>query len=147
VIALPLTVLLCGLPSVEKVVWIVVSPVAPPLWTVTIFSDGSLWVIVRVMDAGAGSGPKSLLSGTSTQTPEKFGLAWAPSPPVSDRARTAKSTVRERTRMGNAPLNQSNMIFRRCGAMSGVRVLVGTRKGAFILTSDGKRERWQIDGP
>src|SRR5215217_2827334 len=31
--------------------------------------------------------------------------------------------------------------------MSGVRVLVGTRKGAFILTSDGKRERWKIDGP
>src|SRR5213082_3282602 len=31
--------------------------------------------------------------------------------------------------------------------MSGVRVLVGTRKGAFILTSDGKRDRWQIDGP
>ena len=25
--------------------------------------------------------------------------------------------------------------------MSGVRVLVGTRKGAFVLTSDGKRER------
>lgn len=31
--------------------------------------------------------------------------------------------------------------------MSGVRVLVGTRKGAFILTSDGKREEWEIDGP
>jgi photosystem II stability/assembly factor-like uncharacterized protein len=31
--------------------------------------------------------------------------------------------------------------------MSGVRVLVGTRKGAFILTSDGNRETWQIDGP
>ena len=31
--------------------------------------------------------------------------------------------------------------------MSGVRVLVGTRKGAFILTSDGKREEWQVDGP
>src|SRR5512132_3055553 len=31
--------------------------------------------------------------------------------------------------------------------MSGVRVLVGTRKGAFVLTSDGKRERWNIDGP
>jgi photosystem II stability/assembly factor-like uncharacterized protein len=31
--------------------------------------------------------------------------------------------------------------------MSGVRVLVGTRKGAFILTSDGKRDRWQVDGP
>src|SRR3979490_1134174 len=31
--------------------------------------------------------------------------------------------------------------------MSGVRVLVGTRKGAFILTSDGKRERWGVSGP
>src|SRR5262249_29243868 len=32
-------------------------------------------------------------------------------------------------------------------AMSEVRVLVGTRKGAFILRSDGARKRWQIDGP
>ena len=31
--------------------------------------------------------------------------------------------------------------------MSTVRVLVGTRKGAFILTSDGKRENWQVSGP
>src|SRR5215468_4785846 len=31
--------------------------------------------------------------------------------------------------------------------MSGVRVLVGTRKGAFICTSDGKREQWDISGP
>ncbi len=31
--------------------------------------------------------------------------------------------------------------------MSSVRVLVGTRKGAFILTSDGKREKWQVNGP
>jgi len=31
--------------------------------------------------------------------------------------------------------------------MSGVRVLVGTRKGAFILTSDGKRETWDVSGP
>jgi photosystem II stability/assembly factor-like uncharacterized protein len=31
--------------------------------------------------------------------------------------------------------------------MSGVRVLVGTRKGAFLLTSDGKRESWNVDGP
>jgi photosystem II stability/assembly factor-like uncharacterized protein len=31
--------------------------------------------------------------------------------------------------------------------MSSVRVLVGTKKGAFILTSDGKRERWQVSGP
>ena len=31
--------------------------------------------------------------------------------------------------------------------MTGVRVLVGTRKGAFILTSDGKREEWDVNGP
>ncbi|MFL5330849.1 MAG: WD40/YVTN/BNR-like repeat-containing protein [Gemmataceae bacterium] len=31
--------------------------------------------------------------------------------------------------------------------MSGVRVLVGTRKGAFVMTSDGKRQKWNIAGP
>ena len=31
--------------------------------------------------------------------------------------------------------------------MSGVRVLVGTHKGAFVLTSDARRERWDVSGP
>jgi len=31
--------------------------------------------------------------------------------------------------------------------MSGVRVLVGTRKGAFILTGDGNRKQWNVSGP
>ena len=31
--------------------------------------------------------------------------------------------------------------------MSNVRVLVGTKKGAFILTADGKRKHWKISGP
>ncbi len=31
--------------------------------------------------------------------------------------------------------------------MSTVRVLVGTRKGAFVLTSDGTRKPWEISGP
>jgi len=31
--------------------------------------------------------------------------------------------------------------------MSGVRVLVGTRKGAFILTADGMRQSWEVSGP
>ena len=31
--------------------------------------------------------------------------------------------------------------------MSGVRVLVGTKKGAFILTSNSKREQWDVSGP
>jgi len=31
--------------------------------------------------------------------------------------------------------------------MSRVRVLVGTRKGAFVLSSDGSRKKWKVDGP
>jgi photosystem II stability/assembly factor-like uncharacterized protein len=31
--------------------------------------------------------------------------------------------------------------------MSSVRVLVGTKKGAFILTADGKRQNWTVNGP
>ncbi len=31
--------------------------------------------------------------------------------------------------------------------MSGVRLLVGTRKGAFILTADGTRTEWTVAGP
>jgi photosystem II stability/assembly factor-like uncharacterized protein len=31
--------------------------------------------------------------------------------------------------------------------MSKVRLLVGTKKGAFILTADGKRQNWDVSGP
>jgi photosystem II stability/assembly factor-like uncharacterized protein len=31
--------------------------------------------------------------------------------------------------------------------MSGVRVLVGTKKGAFLLSADGKRQNWDVSGP
>jgi photosystem II stability/assembly factor-like uncharacterized protein len=31
--------------------------------------------------------------------------------------------------------------------VTAIRVLVGTRKGAFIITSDGKREKWSVAGP
>ena len=31
--------------------------------------------------------------------------------------------------------------------MSKVRVLAGTRKGLFILTADGGRKDWKVDGP
>ncbi len=31
--------------------------------------------------------------------------------------------------------------------MSGVRVLVGTKKGAFVLSADERREHWTVDGP
>ena len=31
--------------------------------------------------------------------------------------------------------------------MTGVRVLVGTAKGGFVVTSDGKRKQWEVSGP
>jgi photosystem II stability/assembly factor-like uncharacterized protein len=31
--------------------------------------------------------------------------------------------------------------------MGGVRILVGTRKGAFVLTSDERRKTWDVSGP
>ncbi len=31
--------------------------------------------------------------------------------------------------------------------MSKIRVLVGTKKGAFILTADGQRQNWEVSGP
>jgi hypothetical protein len=31
--------------------------------------------------------------------------------------------------------------------MASVRLLIGTRKGAFVMTADGTREQWRIDGP
>jgi photosystem II stability/assembly factor-like uncharacterized protein len=33
------------------------------------------------------------------------------------------------------------------GVMGDVRVLVGTRKGAFVLTSDERRQNWDVSGP
>jgi len=31
--------------------------------------------------------------------------------------------------------------------MAQVRVLVGTRKGAFVLSADGTRTQWDVSGP
>src|SRR5271154_3909456 len=31
--------------------------------------------------------------------------------------------------------------------MTATRVLVGTKKGAFVLTSDAKRAKWDVNGP
>ena len=31
--------------------------------------------------------------------------------------------------------------------MTAVRLLIGTRKGAFVLTSDERRQDWKVTGP
>src|SRR4051812_11079805 len=70
-------------------------------------------------------------------------------------ARTStRNTYPARSLLYDRPLSTTEMLgcerLRNLGredAMSGVRVLVGTRKGAFILTADGKRQKWDISGP
>lgn len=49
--------------------------------------------------------------------------------------------------MASRWLNFVLVCSRKGSLMGGVRVLVGTRKGAFILTSDEKREQWDVNGP
>jgi photosystem II stability/assembly factor-like uncharacterized protein len=44
-------------------------------------------------------------------------------------------------------LRESIHCEERKDGMSEVRVLVGTHKGAFILTSDARRDRWEVSGP
>src|SRR5918999_1669205 len=46
-----------------------------------------------------------------------------------------------------SPASNGLRRLRKESRMSGVRVLVGTRKGAFVLTSDERRERWHVCGP
>src|SRR5918995_89324 len=46
-----------------------------------------------------------------------------------------------------SPASKCPRRLRKESLMSGVRVLVGTRKGAFVLTADEKRDRWHVCGP
>jgi photosystem II stability/assembly factor-like uncharacterized protein len=56
-------------------------------------------------------------------------------PPMEHRSFANERTTRAVTRQKGGLL------------MTGVRVLVGTRKGAFVLTSDAKRQKWDVQGP
>src|SRR5579872_2012457 len=62
-----------------------------------------------------------------------------------------RSRVYRRNHFTSVPIwrasERTNRKSRGESKMSQARVLVGTRKGAFILTSDGKREKWDISGP
>jgi hypothetical protein len=45
------------------------------------------------------------------------------------------------------PRAKTGANYKKEEGMSTVRVLVGTRKGAFVLTADAKRARWEVSGP
>src|SRR5688500_14271255 len=62
----------------------------------------------------------------------------------------AESWRRSVQRITGSPLPSNRLTVERSARgerMSRVRALVGTRKGAFVLTSDGKREKWDVSGP
>src|SRR5208337_2911709 len=69
---------------------------------------------------------RKLYGKLSSRCPAAVGASYGPAPPL--RFRGFASREKEHP-------------------MSKVRVLVGTRKGAFLLSSDGKREKWEVSGP
>jgi len=64
--------------------------------------------------------------------------------PTNEQAECARTPVRLYSGARVHPRRPRHAIG---GAMTTVRLLVGTHKGAFILTSDERRERWNVDGP
>ena len=54
-----------------------------------------------------------------------------------------KTKSRSKTKPAAKPKSKKS----KAGGLSRVRLLVGTKKGAFILTSDGKRQKWEVSGP
>src|SRR5207248_11669652 len=68
-------------------------------------------------------------------------------PRLEDPSAVLSALVRAEPQTVRTPTPGWSWACRKEEGMSGVRVLVGTRKGAFILTSDGKRERWDVSGP
>jgi hypothetical protein len=56
-------------------------------------------------------------------------------------------SVADKKFMDEIILVEDRREFRKESGMSKVRVLVGTRKGAFVLTSDGKRKQWDVSSP
>jgi hypothetical protein len=61
--------------------------------------------------------------------------------------RAAVSRLAARASVAEDTVRATGSLHAEGAGMSRVRVLVGTRKGAFVLTSDGKREQWEVNGP
>src|SRR5262245_56288736 len=83
--------------------------------------DGGFWCRVDTRDQGARRAPARGAGHAAVVWP-RCGLHWE-----KLRAKTGAHGIKE-------------------AKMSTVRVLVGTRKGAFILTADAKRDRWEVSG-
>ncbi len=67
---------------------------------------------------------------------------------TKSRSKSAGSKSGKRSKGAAITAHQaSRKLTNKVSGMSSVRVLVGTRKGAFILEADGKRAKWDVRGP
>src|SRR5437016_8822201 len=80
--------------------------------------------------------------GTSCSVAKSIVVSWA-----RNRRQPPRHLLGGRCRSPAGPFDYTARRVRREASMSQVRVLVGTRKGAFVLASDGKRKRWDVSGP
>src|SRR2546425_797070 len=80
--------------------------------------------------------------GTSCSGAKSIVVSWA-----RNRRQPPPHLLGGRCRSPAGPFDYTARRVRKEASMSQVRVLVGTRKGAFVLTSDGKRKRWDVTGP
>src|SRR5436190_18342134 len=80
--------------------------------------------------------------GTSCSGAKSIIVSWA-----RNRRQPPRHLLGGRCRSPAGPFDYTARRVRREASMSQVRVLVGTRKGAFVLASDGKRKRWDVSGP
>src|SRR5690606_20687967 len=80
----------------------------------------------------------------------RFFSRGACSPVDSAGVETTKERERARPRPWRRPepaVADAHVDSGEGGNMSGVRILVGTRKGGFVLTADGRRDRFEVSGP
>ena len=88
------------------------------------------------------AGAKTIAVDPVTHVAYLFQPEYGPAPAPAPGSRAARGGMPRPARAGDRHLvlRDQPLTSSKEPAMSGVRVLVGTRKGAFILTSDGKRE-------
>src|SRR5262249_41504640 len=72
---------------------------------------------------------------------------WAWNRTAWNRGRPPRHLFGGRCRSSAGPFDYTARGVRKEASMSRVRVLVGTRKGAFVMTSDGARKQWEVSGP
>src|SRR5690349_15725240 len=126
---------------------------------ITVLLCSALIAAIQPTQKGIGGAPVSACNGSIT-VPRKIKEVSSESSPSPSFARmSSQQGCNYPPRLLTFPFTENHsashspnimlrrVVARRHESMSKVRVLVGTHKGAFILTSDGKRQQWDVSGP